>query len=403
MEKDEAAPLPESAPAPAPAGGAPARSPALRVFLVVLSVVTVTVLGGAIAIYARSERRAKVKARTFSVPRTLEQVDRGRYLVSVACVFCHGDDLGGGKELTNPLVRAWASNLTADAATGLGAWKDGLVEEALRRGVRPDGRILRAPMPVYTRLADEDLFATIAYLRSAAPVSRPSRLPEPTLEGRIAFARMKHPPHGIAAGLVSPPRGTTAEYGRYLAEEVLRCGDCHDPRGKGAAAPPGWSGGMRFDSPAPAVLASNISSDEIEGIGKWSQGELARALRDGVNAAGRKLHEAMPRYPLADPDVGAVFAFLRSLPAARRHVLSPLALAGSEAYSNRGCVSCHGQDGKGPRSDITKLGATGDLAKIKAWVKDPQSVKAGTDMPTLKIDDERELEAISEYVVELAR
>src|SRR5262249_20818356 len=131
--------------------------------------------------------------------------------------------------------------------------------------------------------------------------------------------------------------------------------------------------------------------------------QFVRAVRDGTNAAGRTLHQAMPRYPLTDSDAGAIFDYLRTQLPVRSHVWSEIALRGSDLYASSGCASCHGLDGKGPRADITKVGAEGDISKIMTWIKDPAAVKPGTQMPKMGIEDPRDLEALARFVVELSQ
>jgi hypothetical protein len=45
----------------------------------------------------------------------------------------------------------------------------------------------------------------------------------------------------------------------------------------------------------------------------YGEGQLALALRQGLNASGRKMHELMPRYDLAEGEVQALDAYLRTL------------------------------------------------------------------------------------------
>jgi len=382
------------------------RSPAVRAVLVLALLLGAGAAGGWLYVWQWSERLAKPHPRSIAVPRTPEAVARGRYLAAVDCELCHGKDLAGGREFTLPIVHSWASNVTEDAAAGIGSWTDGDVEEALRRGVRPGGRVLRAPMPLLEGLSDDDLFALVAYLRTVPALSSPSRRAELTLEGRLALALgRKRPKHSVTTGVTAPPRGPTREYGEYLANDVMLCAECHHPRDRGVPVPGKlWAGGMALEQPGEArVLSANVTPDPVEGIGTWTAADLALALREGKNPQGRVLASAMPRYPLIDEDAKALHAFLRSVPPVKEHVLSPQAVRGSELYVARGCVSCHGPDGKGPRADVTKLGVQGDVAKIEAWVKDPSSVKPGTEMPRLGIEDPAELEAIARFVVELSR
>jgi mono/diheme cytochrome c family protein len=257
-------------------------------------------------------------------------------------------------------------------------------------------------MPVFDRLSDGDVEALIAYVRTAPAVSKPSRLPELTILGRVVFALAAKPAHAVPKGVEPPP---AAKLGEYLANEVCRCSDCHHPRVQHEpVAGKLWSGGFRLDEPGlPPVLSANVTPDEVEGIGRWTKDQFLRAVREGTTPASRKLHEAMPRYPLTDADAGAVFDYLRAQPPVRSHIWSQDALRGCELYASAGCASCHGLDGKGPRADITKAGASGDIAKIKTWIKDPAAVKPGTLMPKMSIESESDLEALAHFVVELSQ
>lgn len=67
---------------------------------------------------------------------------------------------------------------------------------------------------------------------------------------------------------------------------------------------------------APSFLgelwAPNITGDPTAGVGGWSDGELARLLRNGLRRDGRYA-ATMPRFPrLADEDVSAIIGFMRS-------------------------------------------------------------------------------------------
>jgi hypothetical protein len=65
------------------------------------------------------------------------------------------------------------------------------------------------------------------------------------------------------------------------------------------------------------VQAQNITSDPEFGIGAWTDGEVIRAVREGVNRKGEALFPMMP-YPgfreMSDEDVRSVLVYLRTLP-----------------------------------------------------------------------------------------
>ncbi len=106
-------------------------------------------------------------------------VIEGRQRAS-ACTGCHGDDLSGS---TATLDGIYAPNLTPDVATGLGAWSDDQVINAIRTGSDNQGAALCTTMPRFDTLSDEGAQALVAYLRSIHAV------PRPTPEGPCAQKR----------------------------------------------------------------------------------------------------------------------------------------------------------------------------------------------------------------------
>jgi hypothetical protein len=110
--------------------------------------------------------------------------------------------------------------------------------------------------------------------------------------------------------------------GRYLAENVIGCFDCHtDRRFERWGMPPFrerlGSGASRcwdesFGVPG-TVCFPNLTPDPETGLGRWSDGEIMRAIREGVDREGRALI-VMPAYrQLSDEDTRAIVAHLRSM------------------------------------------------------------------------------------------
>src|SRR5205823_3432083 len=160
-------------------------------------------------------------------------VERGRYLVTTiaACGNCHTPrdatkkpvargELSGGFEFEDPgLGQIVGTNITPDAETGIGQWSEAEIVTALRDGKRPDGTLIRPPMPipVYRQLSDNDAAAIAAYLKSVKPVRNkvgkahygvplpPSygapivRVPEPSRAVRSLTARTCPGRSGIAS------------------------------------------------------------------------------------------------------------------------------------------------------------------------------------------------------------
>jgi mono/diheme cytochrome c family protein len=117
----------------------------------------------------------------------------------------------------------------------------------------------------------------------------------------------------------------TIARGEFLYKNSLQCWMCHSP-GQNPMAPP--SGGMKFDlttmSPALGVYyAKNITPDRETGIGSWTDGEIVRAIREGLRKDNTVLFPIMPVDPLSglsDNDVLAIVSYMRTLPAVRNKV-----------------------------------------------------------------------------------
>ncbi len=127
------------------------------------------------------------------------------------------------------------------------------------------------------------------------------------------------------AGAVWAQKPALIERGKYLMDSVVACGNCHIARGdKGQPLfDKGLSGGMLFDEPPFKAYAANITPDPDTGIGKWTNAELAKAIRQGVRPDKSIIGPPMPiefyRH-LSDTDLAAIIAYLRAQPAVRSEV-----------------------------------------------------------------------------------
>ena len=111
--------------------------------------------------------------------------------------------------------------------------------------------------------------------------------------------------------------------GKYLVNNVTICFDCHAERTMAYGLPrkPGSEGvrGFVWDQKVgfPGVLAaSNITPDAETGLGKWTDGEILRAIREGVDREGKALFPIMPYghfRSLSDEDAKAIVTYLRTL------------------------------------------------------------------------------------------
>ena len=111
--------------------------------------------------------------------------------------------------------------------------------------------------------------------------------------------------------------------GKYVVEHVSDCLGCHSDHLLGFSMPvkPGTEGegGYIFDEKLgfPGVVAAqNVTSDATFGLGGWSDGEILRALREGVDRNGDALFPMMPYEHfrlMSDEDAKSVVVYLRTL------------------------------------------------------------------------------------------
>lgn len=254
--------------------------------------------------------------------------ERGAYLMKsiVACGNCHtpmgpsgplpGMELAGGGD--NPDVgMVWrAANITPDINTGIGRWTDAQIATAIRDGVRPDGSVIGPPMPVtfYKKMADRDVAALIAYMRSVRPVQHAVARSEYQFPLPPAWG----PP--AAAGIEAPAAEDRLAYGAYLAD-IGHCMHCHTPMREDAPEPDETKvggGGLAMPGPWGVVVSANITSDSDTGIGSWTDQQVKDAITKGLRPDGSRLTGPMPFANYANmtaEDLDALVAWLRTVPA----------------------------------------------------------------------------------------
>jgi hypothetical protein len=119
--------------------------------------------------------------------------------------------------------------------------------------------------------------------------------------------------------------------GEYLVEHVTECLSCHSDHVTdryGIPVKPGTEGqgGFIFDKKIgfPGVVAAqNITSDKEYGLGAWTDGEILRAMREGIDRNGNALFPMMPYVHLRnldDEDAKSIIVYIRTLKAVHNQV-----------------------------------------------------------------------------------
>jgi mono/diheme cytochrome c family protein len=256
-------------------------------------------------------------------------VERGAYLFAAAdCEACHtdakrgGKPLAGGRPLATPFGTFYSPNITPDRRTGIGVWTDGEFIRAFRAGRSRGGAHLYPvfPYPSFTGMTDQDLVDIKAYLFTREAVAQENKPQEVRFpfgwRFLLAFWNMLF----LEEGPLKPVAGKDEEWnrGRYLAEAVAHCGECHTPRN--------WFGAVERSRALAGVKAGpdgqnapNITPDPASGIGKWSLEDITTLLKDGqtpdFDYVGSGMAEVVKGTgKLTDQDRRAIAVYIKSLP-----------------------------------------------------------------------------------------
>jgi len=121
----------------------------------------------------------------------------------------------------------------------------------------------------------------------------------------------------------------TIERGKYLVT-FGGCFDCHTPGyffGKPDMARYLGGSDVGFEIPGLGTfVAPNLTPDPETGLGKWTEAQIATALKTGRRPDGRELAPIMPWRSFAHltkSDAQAIAAYLKSLPAIAHQVPGP--------------------------------------------------------------------------------
>jgi len=117
----------------------------------------------------------------------------------------------------------------------------------------------------------------------------------------------------LCAALVNAFAQGNAKRGEYLAK-AGGCTGCHTEEKKDAVP---FAGGRALKTPFGTFYGPNITPHPQAGIGRWTEADFFRAMREGDRPDGKNYFPAFP-YPsftkIVDGDLRDLWAYLRMLP-----------------------------------------------------------------------------------------
>lgn len=272
-------------------------------------------------------------------------IEHGHYLAnSVAvCMDCHStrdwskfagpadtSTWGRGGEVFDQTFgfpgAFYAKNITP---AGIGSWTDGEVYRAITSGVRKDGSALFPvmPHPNYGKMATEDVYAIIAYLRTLKPIDNKvaQSVPDFPMNFIINTIPTKANPQAI------PDTTNKVEYGNYLLNAAA-CNDCHTKQEKGQKiSGMEYAGGFEFSIATGIVRSSNITSDKETGIGDWSEAAFIKRFKMYVDSSYTPAKISVGEFNTVMPwmmyatmkreDLAAIYAYLQTVTPIKNNVM----------------------------------------------------------------------------------
>jgi mono/diheme cytochrome c family protein len=253
-----------------------------------------------------------------------------RFFHAGGCASCHaakgakGADrlkLGGGAVLATKFGSFQPPNISP-GPDGIGGWSLADFDNAMRRGVSPDGRHYYPAFPYtsYARMTPSDVADLFAYLKSLPAVAgkpAPAALPFPlNIRRGIGLWKMLYLNDKPIITLPADA-SDAARTGQYLVEGPGHCGECHTPRGPlGGLYVGGWLGGApdaEGKGKVPSINPARLT---------WSEAEIADYLKTGFtpdydSVGGTMVEVQANMAQLTDADRMAIAAYLKSVPAVK--------------------------------------------------------------------------------------
>lgn len=246
---------------------------------------------------------------------------------AAGCASCHaaadatGDArlvLAGGQAFPSDFGTFIAPNISPDPESGIGGWTVEQFACAIQAGLSPDSTHYFPALPyaAYNKMVPQDVVDLKAFMdglpKSQTP-SQPHQVGFPfnirrTLGlWKLMFVRQDF----VIQGDLTPEQTR----GRYIAEALAHCAECHTPRNAlGGLDTSRWLGGA--PDPSGKGTIPNITPGKLT----WSEADIVEYLTSGFtpefdSVGGHMAHVVENMSQLPESDRQAIAAYLKIVPA----------------------------------------------------------------------------------------
>ena len=302
-----------------------------------------------------------------------ELVARGKYLAEAAdCAAYHsapgGAPYAGGLAMQSGFGTIYATNITPDPDNGIGRWSADDFWRALHDGIRRDGQQLYPAMPYtsYRGMTRADADAIYAYVMQLRPMKVANRRTQLDFPYDIRLGMIGWNLLFLTDSVPAASTGSSAAWqrGRYLANVLGHCGECHTPRG--------MVGQMELSKPLTGFALGRVAAPDITPAGLasrgWTAASLSTYLSRGISGQGSAfsdMHQVivLSTRNLTADDNDALVTFLLGdrppppvpLPTADPAVLEAAASGAGRTDYVALCAGCHGLEGNGLPNTVVAL------------------------------------------------
>jgi mono/diheme cytochrome c family protein len=244
------------------------------------------------------------------------------------CASCHSAEgardearlvLAGGRRFPSPFGTFLAPNISPHPEAGIGGWTLSDFADAMQRGTSPEGAHYYPAFPysAYSKASLQDIADLHAFLATLPPDATPSAphelgFPFSIRRSAGGWKLLFFSTGWAVTGDLTPE----AERGRYLAEALGHCGECHTPRNAlGGLILSRWLAGA--PNPTGEGTIPNITPAKLA----WSESDLVAYFRTGLtpefDSAGGHMAEVIRNLQnLPESDLQALAAYLKAVPPA---------------------------------------------------------------------------------------